>query len=139
MIVTLNDIREKIVTAVEAAKVAYGTVTIEYHHLLSVNLDTQSDPFLAVRIMLFDGHQINLGPNGGNRLMGTIILEAKYKKGSGSKVANTILEHFYRKIHMTDAHYPVRTQAARASSRSLEKGWLAEAAIIPFWCDSIPG
>lgn len=139
MIVTLNDIREKIVSAVEAIKVDYGPIVTEYHHLRAVNLDLQSDPFLSTRIMLYDGMQINLGKNGGNRLMGSIVLEAKYKEGEGSKVANNILEYFYRKIHMTDDHYPVRTYAARLSGRSVVKGWLAEAAIIPFWCDSIPG
>jgi hypothetical protein len=138
MIVTLNDIREKVVTAVEALKASYGPLTVEYYHLKSVNLDTQSVPFLSVRVMLHDGFQTNLGRHAGNRLIGSIILEAKYKEGSGSRVANTILEHFYRGLHMTDAHHPVRTQAARPSSRPLAKGWLAEAAIIPFWCDSLP-
>jgi len=139
MIVTLNNIRETVVTAIEAAKSTYGPLVVEYHHLKSVNLDTQSDPFLSVRVMLFDGMQVSLGKNGGNRLLGSIVLESKYKEGSGSKIANNILEHFYREIHMTDRHYPVRTYAARFSGRSVVKGWLAEAAIVPFWCDSIPG
>lgn len=139
MIVTLDDIRTKVVTAVEAIKAEYGQVLVEYYHLKSVDLNLQSDTFLSVRTMLYDGNQINLGRNGGNRIMGTLILEAKYKEGSGNKVACNILEFFYRRLHMTDAHYPLRTQASRFSSRTVVKGWLAEAAIIPFWCDSIPG
>lgn len=139
MIVSLNTARTKIVEAVEFAKLSYGNVLIEYYHLKAVDLNTQSDPFLAVRIMNYDGNQINLGRNGGNRIQGTLILEAKYKEGDGSKVAFNILEHFYMRIHMSDAYYPVRTQASRFSSRPLVKGWLAEAAIIPFWYDSIPG
>lgn len=139
MIVTLNDIRTKVVTVTEAIKADYGPLLVEYYHLKAVDLNTQSDPFLGVRIMLYDGIQTNLGRNAGNRLLGSIILEGKYKEGSGSKVANQILEFFYRRMHMTDDHYPLRTQAARPSSRPLGKGWLAEAAIIPFWCDSLPG
>jgi len=33
---------------------------------------------------------------------------------------------------------PLRTQAAKFSSKPAKDGWVAQAALIPFWYDSLP-
>lgn len=131
--------RTALVTAVENLKTTWVTypLVIEYDNRISVNRATQTNPFLCVSIKYMGGEQIALGPNGGHRLMGIIELEANVKQGQGSKLANDLLQHFYPTLHKTDAFPPLRTYAARFSSKPPKEGWDKEVALIPFWFDAV--
>lgn len=139
MIVTRETVRQKITTAVQALKTTFTgyTVVIEYDNMQTVNRATQSNPFLSVTLVYIDGMQVGLGYGSMHRPIGTIVLEAWDKEGAGTARMNKLLDHFYRGLQMTDSMAPVRTHAARFSSKRVpEQGWIAQAALIPFWFDT---
>lgn len=132
-------IRENFVTKVTALAATFPdySLKVEFSNGVKVNTALQTDPYLKAWIVYQDGQQVNLSMTPDYRLMGTLVLEACIKEGSGTKAANRLLEHFYPAIHMKDTMAPIRTLAARFSSKPASDGWAAEAAIIPFWADSI--
>ena len=139
-IVTREMVRKKLVARIEEQRPLWTRfpVLIEYDNAIAVNQSTQSNPYLCVTIVYQDGYQTTLSKNPGDRVLGTIVIEAKAKEGSGTAQANDLLEHFYRKVHMTDTLTPLRTLAARFASSPARNGWVAQGALIPFWFDSIP-
>jgi len=137
---TREQVRTALVNKIEALKSTFSTYTllVEYDNLVTVNRATQSNPFLCVTIVYQDGYQIDLAANPSHRVLGTIVIEANVKEGSGTSRANLLLEHFYPSIHMKDNLPPLRTYAAKFASRSAKDGWAVQAALIPFWYDSMP-
>lgn len=139
----MNDIREDIrlavVAQVEALKGTFPDylLLVEYANGLVINTATQVDPYLRVRIVYQDGDQIDLAAKPGHRLIGTLLVEACIKAGTGTSKANKLLSHFYPTLHLSDRMGPLRTRAARFASKDAKDGWAAEAALIPFWADSL--
>lgn len=139
----MSNIREQIRIAV-ATKVGMLATTftdypllIEYTNGQKVNTATQTNPYLKVTVRYQDGQQVDLALQPGHRLIGTLILEACVKEATGTAEANKLLEHFYPALHLTDTMPPLRTMAARFSTKQAVNGWAAEAALIPFWTDSV--
>ena len=138
MTVTREQAREAIaskVLALEATWTTYSLV-VDYDNRNLVNYGTQSSPFLSVEILFIDGYQTDLGPAGAQRVLGSIILTARVKSGSGVKQANELLEHFYPSMHKTDAMAPVRTFVAKFTRAHPDRGWVGESVVIPFWYDN---
>lgn len=136
---TMEQARVALVTKIEALKTTWSAypLLIQYDNRESINYATQVNPFLRVSIDYLDGSQIALGPNGGHRMMGVILLEAWSKVGTGSKLANELLEHFYPGISQSDAMPPLRTQASSFKSGNKINGWVAQASLTPFWHDTL--
>ena len=134
-----ESVRTALVTKVEALRSSFTayTLKVEYANGEKVNTALQTNPYLRVWIVYQDGDQINLASAPDYRLIGTIVVEARVKEGSGTKAANDLLNHFYPSLHMKDTIPPLRTLAARFSSKPAADGWATEAALIPFWADSI--
>lgn len=131
---TMEQARVALVTKIEALKATWLAypLLVQYDNRESINYSTQVNPFLRVSIEYFNGAQIALGPNGGHRMMGVILLEAWVKVGQGSKLGNDLLTHFYLGVHQTDAMPPLRTKAAEFKTGNTINGWKAQAAIVPF-------
>ena len=138
----MSDIRERartaLVTKVEQLRLTFTPypLVVEFANGAVVNTARQSHPYLKAGLRYQDGAQIELATNPGHRIMGTIVLEAWVKQGTGTRQANELLAHFYPAIQMRDTLPPLRTAAARFAPAPLRDGWLAEAALIPFWMDS---
>jgi len=134
----VEDARQAIVTKVEALRTTYAdpSLVVEYDNRNLVNKATQTAPYLCVEIMNISGDQIDLGPGSRHRVMGSIILTARVRKGAGVKAANELLAAFYPSMHMTDSMIPVRTRAARLVRAKDEGDWAGESAVIPFWYDN---
>ena len=136
-----NQIETAVITKVEALKVGYTTdqnLIIEYGNCIGINTANQKKPYLKVSIVYQDGQQIELSNKPGHRIIGTLVVEACVKAGTGTSAANKLLGHFYPELQMRDDIKPLRTLAARfASKEAASDGWAAEAALIPFWADSI--
>lgn len=133
-------IRIALVTKVESLKATFSSypLVIEYANGNVVNTALQKNPYLRVWIVYQDGQQVDLSNKPGHRLMGTLVVEACVKAGTGTSAANKLLEHFYPELQMKDTIKPIRTLAARfASKEAGSDGWATEAALIPFWADSI--
>lgn len=133
-----EEVRKALTSKVEMLRLTWPefTLLVEYDNFDTVNLATQSDPFLCISMVYQGGFQAALGPAAPTRVMGTLVVEAKVKAGSGTAQANRLLEHFYPALHMTDSMLPLRTFAARFSSAPARSGWVAQAALIPFWYDA---
>lgn len=136
---TREQARVALVTKVEALKATWTSyaLVVEYDNKLAANPATQVNPYLKVSTVYMDGWQIDLAKSPKYRLLGVIILEAMVKEGSGQKLANDLLEHFYPSIHLTDQNPPLRTEAVKFKTAKAVNGWVADAAIIPFWFDSM--
>ena len=131
--------RQKIVQAIEnlRATAPLPSVLVEYEGQTSVNVSTATQPYVKVWIDYIDGMQIGLGPNSGDRAMGTIIIEARQRQGVGMSVVNNLLTHFYQPIHRSDDLFPVRTRSARHASPPPMEGWVRVGVAIPFWWDNL--
>lgn len=134
-----EQIRSAVVAQVESLKATFVNypLIVEYANGAAVNTAKQTDPYLRVRLVYQDGDQIDLALKPGYRLMGTLIVEACVKAGTGTAKANSLLSHFYPTLHLSDRMGPLRTRAARFASKDAKDGWAVEAAIIPFWADSL--
>lgn len=131
--------RVAVVTAVQALRAAWADydLTVEYGNTL-IDISKQSTPFLRVTVMYGDAFQVDLGAQPRHRASGGILLEALAKEGSGDKVQNQMLEHFYKPLHMSDAYPPLRTSAAKfLAVRPPIDGWATVGVAVPFWYDDI--
>ncbi len=139
MTVDRETARVKIVTACEAlrATAPIANVVVEYDNNRVVNLATDQSPYVKVWIHYTGGEQIGLGPNGGDRATGSIIVEARQREGTGSSASNKLLSHFYTALQRSDALFPVRTMTARHASPSPVDGWARVGVAIPFWWDNL--
>lgn len=137
MATTKEQARVAIVTKVEALRATWaGTLAIEYDNRENINYSTQVDPFLRVNIMTIGGYQIDLARSPQQRVLGSIVLTAFARCGSGTKAMNDLLQHFYPDMQMTDSMSPVRTHAAQLVTAPEKNGWAGESAVIPFWYDN---
>lgn len=138
MSVTLEQARTAVMTKVAALAATWTayTLVIEYDNRNNVNYGTQTLPFLDVELFHISGEQASLGETPTHRLRGSIILTARVKVGQGMSTANTLLEHFYPSMQMTDTMSPVRTYAARIVTAAPKEGWAGISAVIPYWYDS---
>lgn len=136
--VTRNEIRETVVNYCELRRAAWTqySLFVEYPNIHQVDLNTQSDPFVSVSILYEGGDGIGLGYDGRHRVMGSLVIEALAKRGTGVTIKNDLIDHFYRGISKTDALYPLRTFAAGFTPGRVEKDWEIDSAVIPFWYDS---
>lgn len=141
MICNRETARQKIVQAIEnlRATAPLPNVLVEYEGQTSVNVSTVTQPYVKVWIDYIDGMQIGLGPNSGDRAMGSIIIEARQRQGVGMSVINNLLTHFYKTIHRSDDLFPVRTRSARHASPPPMEGWVRVGVAIPFWWDNLVG
>lgn len=135
---TINQARTKLRQVVEGLKTSWTDypLSIEYDNLFIINFESQAKPFLRVSMVFQDGQQADLAEKPIHRIPGSIIIEAYDKIGAGNANSDKLLSHFYPAIHMTDANPPLRTYAAKIVGRMPVKGWMALAAVIPFWYDS---
>ncbi len=133
---SLELIRQAVVTAVEAAKVGFSeySLVIEYDNVIIVDTATQQDPFLIVKIKVIDGKQIDLSDHPTHRYVGQIEVSAASKEGDGSAKVNRLLEWFYPKLHK-NSFGGVRTYMATFGGSTTLKGWVYKPVIIPFWFD----
>jgi hypothetical protein len=138
MIVTREQVRQAVTTRIQSLRASFTAydLQVEYDNHNTINRSTQTLPFLAITFVYSDGYQTSLGQNSQHRPLGTIVVEAFDKEGAGTARINALLDHFYRGLHMTDTMPPVRTYAARFSSKLPWQGWVAQAALIPFWYDT---
>lgn len=132
--------RVNIVTAIEGLRATAPTpnVLVEYDNMKLVNVSTEQKPYLKVWIHYIDGEQIGLGPNSGERAMGTLIVEARAREGTGTSALNKLIDYFYKALQRTDAMFPVRTKAAKHVSPPNLEGWSRIGVAIPFYWDSLP-
>lgn len=131
--------RIAVVTAVQALRATWTdyALEVEYGNAL-LDMSKQTKPFLRVTVLYSDAFQVDMGSTPRHRATGGILLEALAKEGSGDKVQNLLLEHFYKPLHMKDTFTPIRTQAAKfLPVKPAIDGWSNCGVVVPFWYDDI--
>lgn len=133
-----NNIRQAIVTAVEAAKVGAPVLplVIEYDNRIIVDTQTQTLPFLCVNVVFMDAFQADLSNTPIHRFVGQIHLAAAVKAGAGSADALKLLDFFYPQLQRK-ALGIVRTYMAKSAPMTPHLGWNYYTMLIPFWSDKI--
>lgn len=133
-----EDIRQALVTAVEAAKVGAPTagLIIEYDNRIIVDTQTQVDPYLIVQVVLMDGKQADLAEHAIHRFYGQLLLGATVKDGSGASDALKLLDHFVPQLQRQTFN-GVHMQTAKPAPSRKNLGWTTFPTIIPFWYDKI--
>lgn len=135
---TLEAARLAIVTAVDAAKTGapVSPLIIEYDNRILVDTQTQTKPFLCVKIIFIDGYQADLSESPTHRVFGQIHLAAAIKEGQGSALALGLLDHFYTRLQRKQFGI-VRTMMADMAPVKPHLGWNYYTVLIPFWFDKI--
>jgi len=135
---TLEQHRQSIVTAVEAAKAAFSAypLSIEYDNRMIIDHATQVNPYLCVNIRFLDGSQADLSTSPIHRKIGQIHLQAVVKEGDGTAKAYQLLDHFAPRLHRTTLG-GVYTKMASYVREMPHLGWVYYPAIIPFWTNDI--
>lgn len=137
MSVTIEESRQAIVTLIDTLRSVYGSPLVIQYDNRTIDYSAQTRAFLEVEILYINGYQPGLMTAGKiQRQLGSIILTARVREGAGVSEANTLLEHFYPTMHMTDAMFPVRTHAATLTKARPKHDWQGQCAVIPFWYDN---
>ena len=132
-------IRQAVVAAVEARKATWSAypLLVEYDNRVLVDTQTQTNPFLCVRIMFMDGEQVDLGSNPNHRVFGQIHMAAALRSGEGTARANELLDYFVPALHMKTLS-GVRLWGSRPAKDLLHLGWVYSPCLIPFEADTLP-
>lgn len=135
---TLEQHRQSIVTAVEAAKATFTTypLIIEYDNRMLIDQATQRNPYLCVDILFMDGFQADLSTNPIHRKVGQIHLQAVVKEGAGSAQALQLLDHFGTALQAKILG-GVRTKMQTYARSKPHLGWVYTPVVIPFWTNDI--
>lgn len=130
--------RQLIVAAVEAAKVGapVSPLVIEYDNRVIVDTQTQTKPFLLVKLVYQDSFQADLSTRPTQRFLGDIHLAAAAKEGSGSAEALALLDYLYPQLQRK-VFGSVHTGTASPAVAKLYRGWYYYPVLIPFRFDKI--
>lgn len=135
---TLEQHRQSIVTAVEAAKATFTAypLIIEYDNRMMIDHSTQVNPYLCVDLKFLDGYQADLSTNPIHRKIGQIHVQAVVKEGAGTALAYQLLDHFAPKLERK-IFGGVKTRMSTYAREATHRGWVYFPVVIPFWADDI--
>lgn len=136
---SLETIRQNLVTAVETAKSTFVTypLVVEYDNRQLVDYSTQTNPFLCVEVKFIEGEQADLSSAPIHRYYGVLLLVAKGKVGSGTAKLLTLLDHFHPLLQR-GSFGMTRTHMATFAPAKEADGWLGIGVVIPFRADKFP-
>lgn len=126
--------RQQLVTAIEAARATYEEdcdLVVEYDNRDSVNMKTQSKPFLTVEIEYVGGVQGDLSNKPVHKIAGILILTAKVREGAGTAAVYRLIEHFYTSLQFRVIG-DCRVEMADLVKPSRLGGWWGVSAVLPF-------
>lgn len=137
--VSRNDVRVKAVSRLQARAATFAKfpIVIEYDNRKLVDLTTQTKPYVKFSMVYQDGEQASLGKGVTRRVMGTMVIAVLSREGSGVEDGDAVLDHLWRHMSQTDEMLPLRTYAARFSSSPSMLGWVSQAALVPFWYETL--
>jgi hypothetical protein len=131
--------RQNLVTEIEKHRESFSRypLEVEYDNRSSVDMQSQTNPFLSVEVMYIDGYQADLSNKPVHRIVGMLVLTAKTREGMGSSEGYRLLEHFYPKVQW-QVLGGVRLDMAKMVRPRLVNGWWAVSATIPFHINKFP-
>lgn len=137
--VSRDDVRKKAVQRLQALAASFARfpLVIEYDNRVTVDLTTQQKPYVKFSMVYQDGEQSSLGKGVTRRVMGSMVIAVMSRVGSGVEEGDAVLDHLWRHMSQTDEMLPLRTYAARFSSSPSMLGWVSQAALVPFWYETL--
>jgi len=136
---SLEAYRQSIVTAVEAARVAYvtdPTLLVEYDNRPAADPATQTKPYLMLEIDFLSGVQADISRTPIHRTFGQILLTVLVKEGAGTAKSLLLVEHFYKALQLK-TFGDVHTKIATFVRPTTHLGNYVTSAIVPFYADTL--
>lgn len=135
---TLDEYRQALTAAVEAAKAGFTdyTIVMEYDNRVLVKPGEQANPVMSVSIIFSDGSQGDLSANPFHRMTGMLTLSARSKEGDGTAKAYKLVEHFYPKLHRRTISQVNLEIAKPIPPKKLNGEWVVSV-VIPFWLSKV--
>lgn len=132
-----NEARAAIYSALNTVMAdAHPGIPVLYENRLNVDLNLQTEPFVACELVWNDGSQIGMGDTPGKRYMGAIWLATANKQGEGTAELLAVM------TTLSDA-FGIKTvggvtcQAPRPLPGYLKDGWYFQPVRIPFYFDDM--
>ena len=137
MIVTREMVRQKVVGLLRPTlETGFRT---RWPMFPEVDVSVDKTPYVNVDIVYADASQAGMGPEGKDRMYGTIVVEFNFKQGDIAAIplVNNALDSVHRLLSRKDTMYPVRTGVTKqVSPSSFVDGWDREGLVTPFWFDT---
>lgn len=129
--------RQALVAAVEARKASWTdyALQVEYDNRIVVDTQTQTLPFLVVKIVYLSGEQADLGISPIHRVYGQVHIAAAVKEGGGTAQANALLDFFVPSLHMRSIG-GARMYGSKPQKDVDHRGWVYTPVLIPFDSDT---
>lgn len=143
--VTREDARKVVVSKLNT--VIPSNVRVQWPGTAQIDVSTNKNLFLTVRLVYMDGSATELGDSANNRLIGILEITFNYKEGNAAdyKTFNSLADTIQSLVSNTDRLKPLRTYATRQETprrdfniqvRGSESGWITETLVTPFWYDT---
>lgn len=130
----LANARAAIMTIVEQIQTDFTAypLYIESENAAELNAATQTNPYLAVDIVMLGGEQIDMGPHPRKRQRGQIQLSAVVRAGDGTVAAAQLLDFCAPYFDLLNGSL-VQCHSFNALKARTVKEWYYVPAIINFW------
>ena len=143
--VTREDARKAVVSKLKT--VIPSNVRVQWPGTAQIDVSTNKNLFLTVRLVYMDGTATDLGSSANNRLIGILEITFNFKEGNAAdyKIFNNLADTIQKLVSNTDELKPLRTYATRQETarrdfniqvRGSESGWITETLVTPFWYDT---
>lgn len=128
--------RQSLVSAVESVRPSfdalYYPLKVEYDNRETVDLSTQSQPYLIVKVKWNDAYQADLAAKPIQRITGHLELISATKEGDGVARGLIMIDHFYTRLQQRQFGR-VHTHIGDLTPELSKSGWRYQPALIPFW------
>jgi hypothetical protein len=131
---TLEQAQKDIITAYEAARLAWAGAAFDTQYPGQVTIDplTQVRPFVAIDFDIHTGRQLDLGPVPMSRWDGNFIIAVAVKCGSGYMQAARLVDYFTGALELRRLGV-AQVEAATAARMKEHQGWDYRPLVLPFW------
>lgn len=128
--------RTDMVNAALAAQATWtgspSPLSLAFQNQTTLDVDTQTSPYLCVDLYFIDGDQLSLGKIVTVADYGQIHLVAHVPENQGTLKAGQILSHF-RPYFELKTFSTIRTKATMGAAPFQKSGWYCVPLIVPFW------
>lgn len=142
--ITREDVRKAVVSKLNT--VIPSNVRVQWPGTAQIDVSTNKNLFMTVRLVYMDGMATDLGSSANNRLIGILEITFNFKEGNAAdyKTSNSLADTIQSLVSNTDELNPLRTYATRQETarrdfnirvRGSESGWITETLVTPFWYD----
>ena len=126
--------RQEIAQAIETARAAWTpyNLVVEQENRDIVDQVTQSNPYVGVDVVFYDGQQMDLGPAPLQGIYGQIFLAVCTQEGKGTSGVTPLMDYMNKALSRK-AFALVKTGVPKPQPYVIKKGWYCQISLINFW------